>query len=166
MFRTLAPLYPRAEDVSALVEQMRDAERAPSHENPRIPAGYTYLGQFIDHDITFDPMSVLQKHNDPDALVDFRTPRFDLDSLYGSGPSDDPFLYESNRPARAASRCSSASTRPTPSSSRDDLPRNQQGRALIGDPRNDENIIVSQLHLLFIRFHNNVVDRVREDSPT
>ena len=43
-------------------------------EESGIPALYTYLGQFIDHDITFDPASSLQKQNDPDALVDFRTP--------------------------------------------------------------------------------------------
>ena len=63
-------------------------------DNPRIPAGFTYLGQFIDHDITFDPTSQLQKVNDPDALVNFRTPRLDLDSLYGAGPADQPYLYE------------------------------------------------------------------------
>ena len=57
-------------------------------ENAGIPAGYTYLGQFIDHDITFDPSSSLMQQNDPDALVDFRTPRLDLDSLYGRGPAD------------------------------------------------------------------------------
>jgi hypothetical protein len=50
-------------------------------------------GQFIDHDITFDPAWSLQRQNDIDALVDFRTPRFDLDSLYGSGPADEPFQY-------------------------------------------------------------------------
>ena len=165
MFRTLAPLYPRAEEIRALVGTMRDATRAPSHENPRIPAGYTYLGQFIDHDITYDPMSELQKHNDPDALVDFRTPRFDLDSLYGSGPSDDPFLYESNRPGTRGVALLIGVNPPDDQVEPHDLPRNQQGRALIGDPRNDENIIVSQLHLLFIRFHNNVVARVREEQP-
>ena len=45
----------------------------PADENPDIPAGYTYLGQFIDHDITFDPASSLQQFNDPDALEDFRS---------------------------------------------------------------------------------------------
>src|SRR5439155_27312587 len=65
-------------------------------ENPNIPAGYTYLGQFIDHDITFDPVSSLDRFNDPEALQDFRTPRLDLDSVYGSGPDDQPFLYESD----------------------------------------------------------------------
>src|SRR5205814_752169 len=62
-------------------------------ENAGIPAGYTYLGQFIDHDITFDPASSLMQQNDPDALVDFRTPRLDLDSVYGRGPADQPYMY-------------------------------------------------------------------------
>src|SRR3954451_3898389 len=62
----------------------------------RLPAGYTYFGQFVDHDITFDPMSSLTRQNDPDGLEDFRTPRFDLDSLYGRGPADQPHLYEGN----------------------------------------------------------------------
>src|ERR1035441_1435703 len=57
-------------------------------ENAGISAGYTYLGQFIDHDITFDPASSLQQQNDPNALIDYRTPRLDLDSLYGRGPDD------------------------------------------------------------------------------
>src|SRR5215472_15730014 len=55
-------------------------------EESGIPSLYTYLGQFIDHDITFDPASSLQKQNDPDALIDFRTPAFDLDNVYGRGP--------------------------------------------------------------------------------
>jgi len=66
-------------------------------ENAGIPAGYTYLGQFIDHDITFDPASSLQQQNDPDALIDFRTPRIDLDSLYGRGPADQPYMYVGNK---------------------------------------------------------------------
>ncbi|TMK97485.1 MAG: peroxidase, partial [Actinobacteria bacterium] len=164
MFR-LDPLRPSNAAIDELTAHMRDAAEAPSHDNPRIPAGYTYLGQFIDHDITFDPMSELQKRNDPDALVDFRTPRFDLDSLYGSGPSDDPFLYESNRPGTRGVALLVGVNPQDEDVEPHDLPRNQQGRALIGDPRNDENIMVSQLHLLFIRFHNKVVDKVRAERP-
>lgn len=67
-------------------------------ENNHIPVGYTYLGQFLDHDITFDPVSSLDRQNDPNALTDFRTPRLDLDSLYGRGPADQPFLYDQNDP--------------------------------------------------------------------
>src|SRR5438477_13206000 len=75
------------------------AERMVLNSTPNdgpISAGYTYLGQFIDHDLTFDPVSSLDKQNDPDALEDFRTPRFDLDSVYGRGPNDEPYLYQDN----------------------------------------------------------------------
>src|SRR5690349_6406740 len=65
-------------------------------EESGIPALYTYLGQFIDHDLTFDPASRLQKQDDPVALTDFRTPAFDLDNLYGRGPDDQPYLYDTN----------------------------------------------------------------------
>src|SRR5579872_2621693 len=60
-------------------------------EESGIPALYTYFGQFLDHDITFDPMSSLIKHTDPDALTDFRTPAFDLDNVYGRGKDDQPY---------------------------------------------------------------------------
>ena len=163
MFRDPQPLDPGLEAINALVKLVKDSGSAPAGDNPRIPAGYTYLGQFIDHDITFDPQSQLQKDNDPDALVDYRTPRFDLDCLYASGPGDDPFMYEWNSPSnRGVKLLVGRNPTSTGEFDRDDLPRNAQGRALIGDPRNDENIIVSQLQLLFIRFHNKVVDRTRK----
>jgi hypothetical protein len=128
-------------------------DQGPDFDNPEIPSGYTYLGQFIDHDITFDPVSSLQRQNDPDGLNDFRTPRFDLDSVYGSGPNNDPFLYDQ--------QASGVKLLLGQNEHGDgDLPRNSQGRALIGDPRNDENIIVSQLQFLFLRFHNKMVDLV------
>lgn len=71
----------------------QDPKDGPDSEESGIPSIYTYFGQFIDHDLTFDPSSSLQKQNDPDALEDFRTPRFDLDNLYGRGPDDQPYFY-------------------------------------------------------------------------
>jgi hypothetical protein len=125
----------------------------------RLPAGYTYFGQFVDHDITFDPVSSLTRQNDPDGLVDYRTPRFDLDSLYGRGPSDQPYLYEPDGVHLALGRVV-----PSPAATvGHDLQRNGNGRALIGDPRNDENLIVSQLQATMIKFHNTVLDRVGEE---
>jgi hypothetical protein len=165
MFRNLPVLDPGIDAINALVKLMRESSQAGSGDNPRIPAGYTYFGQFVDHDITFDPLSVLQKANDPDALVDFRTPRFDLDSVYGGGPSGAPYLYESNSPSNRGVKLLVGHNDENAGFERDDLPRNQQGRALIGDPRNDENLIVSQLQLLFVRFHAKVVDRVRKATP-
>lgn len=124
-------------------------------DNPGIPAGYTYLGQFIDHDITFDPASSLLRSNDPNALHNFRTPRFDLDSLYGEGPDDEPFLYdrESDKQKMLLENRDDQEF---------DLPRNVPDEvALIGDPRNDENVIVSQLQVAFLRAHNKLVDIVK-----
>src|SRR5262249_55431914 len=164
IFRSLhaAKFFP--EDLEALGEEMTAVPeddvtpetQVDAEESSVISAGFTYLGQFIDHDITFDPMSSLQKQNDPNQLVDFRTPRFDLDSVYGRGPSDQPYLYEDD------GRHFKLGRRLTGAESFDpnvrDLPRHKsetsRARALIGDPRNDENVIVAQLHATFLRFHN------------
>jgi hypothetical protein len=127
-------------------------------EESGIPALYTYLGQFIDHDITFDPSSSLQMQDDPDALTDFRTPAFDLDNIYGRGPDDQPYMYDTDgKTFLLGSAMSGGDPKAT------DLPRNSAAppRALIGDPRNDENTIVSQLQGLFHRFHNRTV----KDNP-
>ncbi|HEX6025035.1 MAG TPA: heme peroxidase family protein [Solirubrobacter sp.] len=152
MFGALPAAKLESTAVDDLVKAMAGAPAIG--DNPAIPAGFTYLAQFIDHDITFDPTSQLQKRNDPDALVNFRTPRLDLDSLYGAGPADQPYLYEWDNADDRSIKLLVVD---------DDLPRNGQGLALIGDPRNDENLILAQLHLLFVRFHNRVVDRVRAE---
>ena len=128
----------------------------PEDENPTIPAGYTYFAQFIDHDITFDPASALQRQNDPDALEDFRTPGLDLDSVYGRGPADQPYLYA--KPTRT--KFLLGSNRGVPGMDRPDLLRTAEGTALIGDKRNDENKIVAQIQALFLKFHNKVFDLI------
>ncbi len=134
-----------------------------------IPAGYTYLGQFIDHDLTFDPVSMLDRQNDPDALTNFRTPRFDLDSVYGRGPSDQPYLYDQERPAGSTGETglfflTGKAVSQNPTIAGPDLPRNSQGRAFIGDPRNDENLIVSQLQSVMLRFHNKMLEKVASET--
>ena len=86
MFPRLPPSDVQARSIEKLVELMREETDTPvASDNTSIPAGFTYLGQFIDHDITFDLVSKLEERYDPAALVNFRTPRFDLDSVYGSG---------------------------------------------------------------------------------
>lgn len=127
-------------------------------ENSKVAAGYTYLGQFIDHDITFDPASSLQRQNDPDALEDFRTPRLDLDCLYGRGPADQPYLYE-KQSGRGRFILGSANIG-IDGMDRRDLQRTLDGTALIGDKRNDENKIVAQIQVLFLKFHNKVYDQI------
>ena len=147
---TAANLGLLADKMTATPDPIKDGLDA---EESGIPALYTYLGQFIDHDLTFDPSSSLQKQNDPDALVDFRTPAFDLDNVYGRGPDDQPYLYDGSMKFLLGDPISGG-TGPAA-----DLPRNSGNprRALIGDARNDENVIVSQLQGLFLRFHNRLV---------
>lgn len=156
MFRTLPALVSSDASLSALAASMGEAPAGAAGDNPDLPSGYTYLGQFVDHDISFDPVSSHDRLRDPDGLHNVRTPRFDLDSVYGAGRSDSPFLYDEEDPAKLlVGRNSSNIHEPV------DLPRNHQGRALIGDPRNDVHVVVSQLHLAFIRFHNAIVDHLR-----
>ncbi len=119
------------------------------------PAGYTYFTQFVDHDVTFDPTSSLMRLNDPRAATSFRTPRLDLDNVYGRGPHESPYLFNQNDRGKLLIGAI-AGTRLR------DLPRNAQGRALIGDMRNDENAMVSQLQLAFLLAHNTLVDRARQ----
>jgi Animal haem peroxidase len=126
-------------------------------ENDSVPAGYTYLGQFIDHDITFDPASSLQMTNDPDALVDFRTPRLDLDSVYGRGPADQPYLYDK---ANKRNTFTLGKELNAQGSTGHDVPRSPDKTAIIGDKRNDENKIVTQIQALFLSFHNKVYDKL------
>ncbi|RKR74917.1 peroxidase family protein [Frondihabitans australicus] len=145
-----------------------DAILQDDEENAGIPAGYTYFGQFIDHDITFDPASSMMKANDPDALIDFRTPRLDLDNVYGRGPDDQPYLYVGNK-LRLGRHLTEGVGSATPGRGHAvnlrDVPRYADvddptlpKRALIGDKRNDENVIVSQLQSSILQFHNRLVD--------
>jgi hypothetical protein len=169
MFRSLAPARFSTEALTALGMAMTAKEEptptpeteVDSEENQGISAGYTYLGQFIDHDLTFDPLSSLIKQNDPQALTDFRTPAFDLDNVYGRGPDDQPYLYEPDGMPLQLGR--ELTGNPDDNGSRD-IPRHASmkggpARGLIGDPRNDENVIVSQLQTTMLRFHNRMVDR-------
>src|SRR5690606_30153596 len=100
----------------------------------------------IDHDITLDVMSRLGEVSDPSELTNLRTPRLDLDSVYLSGREGTPYFYDAD-----GRLLTDADT---------DFRRLNNGAAdvaLIGDPRNDENGLIAQLHLLFQRFHNKVL---------
>ncbi len=172
MFRTLPGAVFKPETLHLLAQAMTAAaeaqqtpeDQADDEENSGISAGYTYLGQFIDHDLTFDPASSLQRQNDPDGLTDYRTPRFDLDDIYGRGPDDQPYLYANDGVHMLLGRRLTGSAH---DGNTRDVPRNtpnpsDPARALLGDPRNDENVIVSQLQATMLRFHNRVADVLAE----
>ena len=127
-----------------------------------IPAGYTYLGQFIDHDMTFDKTKVTLGANvSPADLLQGRSPSLDLDSLYGAGPADpgSARFYAADGRRLRMGRTEAAGSGPLGAQPGFDLPRRSSAkRATIPDHRNDENLAVAQTHLAFIRFHNRVVD--------
>jgi hypothetical protein len=129
----------------------------PESDNPRIPAGFPFLGQFIAHDITRDP-SLLHHHATLKQLRNFRTPRLDLEVVYGAGALAHPYFYDLHDPDMLLIGVNDAE-------GADDVPRNAQGQALIADSRNDSHMIISQLHLAFLKFHNRIVDRLHGKGP-
>jgi Animal haem peroxidase len=113
-------------------------------------AGWPFFGQFIAHDITAD-RSPIGPHADATTIANFRSPRANLECLYGAGPVGAPFLYDAGDADKLLADDG-------------DVPRNAQGTALVGDPRNDVHVFISQLHLRLLRAHNRIVDRLREDG--
>lgn len=110
-----------------------------------IPVGYVFFAQFVDHDVTLDATSPLRVDSpkSPKAVTEIpniRSASLDLDSVYGFGPEGSPHIYQGEKLAIH--------------SNGRDLARSPGGAALIGDPRNDENIFIAQLHLMFHRLHN------------
>lgn len=140
-----------------------------------LPAGFTYAGQFIDHDITLDVSSSLDVATDANTIHNMRSPSLDLDSLYGRGPVLDPFLYTqpsagnpsaiklqlgTNRFTGPGGPGGPAGQPGMVAHSDRDVPRviGPNQTAVIGDPRNDENLLVVQFHHAMLAFHNAVVD--------
>ena len=121
-------------------------------EDGAVAAVWPFFGQFIAHDITAD-RSPLGHRADPEQIRNFRTPRANLEGLYGAGPGGSPYLYAKLDPAMLLLGASGI-----------DVPRNQEGIALVGDPRNDVHLFVNQIQVAFIRLHNRLVTRLRADG--
>ena len=165
MFRGLPILHldpgiPR--ELACLEGVMDGRDSGPRPRNPdhpdALPAGFSFLGRFIEHELTFDAASEHQKQVDPEALRHFRPACLALDGVYGGGPEDAAYLYERHDRARFLL---GADTEGNPGH---DIVRNREGAGVIPDPRNDQNLILSQMHLAFQRFHNAWADRLRQDG--
>jgi hypothetical protein len=155
LFGDLPPLVVDEEALHALgrpggpCDLGADADgRADSHT----AAVWPFFGQFLAHDITAD-RSPLTHRADPARLRNARAPKVNLEGLYGAGPVGMPYLYDKDDPAKLLLAPGGL-----------DVPRNQQGIALIGDPRNDVQLFTNQMLVAFIRLHNRLVDRLREDE--
>ena len=113
-------------------------------------AGWPFFGQFVAHDITAD-RSALQSHVNPEGLRNARAPQLNLECVYGDGPVGHPFLFERRDPAKFLLGPDGA-----------DVPRNAEGIAIIGDPRNDSHMLMAQMHLAMLKAHNAFVDEARD----
>jgi len=131
---------------------------ANNPNNPTHTAGTTFMGQFFDHDLTFDLSSRLGVPTDPADSSNSRTPAFDLDSVYGGGPLADPELY-----VPGVGRRQPTKFRVESGGLFEDVPRDSQSKAIISDPRNDENVMISGLQAAFLKFHNRAVDLVTSE---
>ncbi|SFK70945.1 Animal haem peroxidase [Geodermatophilus ruber] len=158
MFKDLPPFAPTDGLLRWLAASMNDG-KAPlsdvrlsdfAFDNPGIPAGYIYFGQFVDHDMTLDRTPLTHRLQDPLAMRNYDTPWFDLGSIYGKGIQGSPELYDPDRHGYLRLWHHDGLV---------DLPRDEVGAAYLGDPRNDENLIVAQLHTVFIRLHNKFMDQ-------
>jgi hypothetical protein len=157
MFKRLQAFNPPDALLTALALKMNDG-KAPlndvkdsdvAFDNETMPAGYIYFGQFVDHDMTLDKTPLTQQKQDVRGMVNYDTPKFDLGSVYGKGPTGSPELYDPAKPGYLLVN---------PHDELFDLPRDGVGAAYLGDPRNDENLIVAQLHVVFLRMHNKLRD--------
>src|SRR3954468_17696608 len=158
MFKKLPAFAPADDLLTGLAQTMVEPDTSDAFLNtsPRLFAGFTFIGQFIDHDITFDNTPLDLAQADPDATVNFRTPRYDLDSVYGRGPAYEPQFYD------PADRDKLFLT--TNVNGVEDIPRDGTGRAIIPEARNDENLIIVQFHKAVARFHNAIVDYARSQG--
>src|SRR5215470_17095091 len=117
-------------------------------------AGWPIFGQFVAHDITAD-RSILRSNTNTTELRNARSPQLNLECLYSDGPTGHPFLYQRDDPAKFLLGLDGA-----------DLQRNAEGIAVIGDPRNDSHMLISQLHLAMLKAHNAFVDEARRTGTS
>jgi hypothetical protein len=139
------------------IRLITNPEVSPNNrDNATSVAGMTLMGQFLDHDMTFDATSRLGVPTRPERSINARTPALDLDSVYGGGPDGSPQLYDPSD--RVKFRVEHGGLF-------EDLPRTPEGKAIIADPRNDENLMIAGLQVAFLLFHNRVVDLLRQRGP-
>jgi heme peroxidase len=181
----LANLLPVSAETPKRLKDLGRTMQDPGGADPGdtdIPAIYTYFGQFVDHDITLEAssftiakllapsMAPLALDTIRQELKNLRTATLELDSLYGPPAPRDPANRNRMRLGRVTplNGTEIPLLRPKGKGDDNDLPREPRSddlthdrAALIGDPRNDENLIVGQLHLAFLKAHNRLVGQGR-----
>jgi hypothetical protein len=165
MFPDLAPSYVSQPKLSAVGSPGGPMDAgAAKPKTTSVPVGMVFFGQFVDHDITLDAStSFVEIIDDAGQVTNVRSPTLDLDCIYGLGPEAQPYVYAQTPPFNGAKLLTGADTG-LGGLADSDLLRAPNGRAIIGDPRNDENRIISQMQLAMIRFHNHVCETLNTEE--
>ena len=144
-------------DVIAALDALSQGMGVNENTDGTADAGMTFFGQFVDHDVTLDATSALGTRIDPATIPNVRTPSLDLDCVYGAGPEASPHLYGAGEAEQFLVHGRHDNPR--------DLARTCAGKALIGDPRNDENILVAHVQSIFIELHNLLMSKRVTGGP-
>src|ERR1700681_2993133 len=162
LFPSLGKLLSNDEDpLVRLGESMRYTIEREGTLTPRV--GYTYFAQFLGHDLTYDTTPLDRPYPEPERIPNYRTPYFDLDHVYGGSPEKSPHLFEGGK-ERETFKIGATQ----PGGYLRDLPI-EHGMVLVGDQedrRNLDNLILRQLHVVFLKFHNEAIRQLSAEPPT
>ncbi|WP_291132396.1 heme peroxidase family protein [Erythrobacter sp.] len=166
LFKDLSPAYTRPEILQAIGAPGGPMDgKSQADRTDTVAVGQVFFGQFVDHDITLDASTTFDSVvDDPGEIANLRTPTLDLDCIYGLGPEAQPYLFEQGGDFGGVRLLTGADNPGQAGLPEHDLLRAPNGRAIIGDPRNDENRIISQIQLAIIRFHNLVAETIHSEE--
>ncbi len=160
MFPRLAPFRYSDRAAADIAATMKNAspdppgtDRGTADDSPTLPAEYTYLGQFIDHNLDFDSTAQPTADVNPSSVTNLESFRFDLSNLFGGGPGMNPQLYAADHKHLLVS--GTPGRRGVYDLARD----SKTGQAILVEPRDDDNQIISQITGAFAAFYNRFVDR-------
>jgi hypothetical protein len=147
-------------ELSARMKDIPQNRRGRPRLGDLAPSAFVYLGQFLDHDLTCDETRLEHAAHAPERTRNFHAPRLNLEGVYGGGPEKSPELYDLSEPGSETFLLGETKAVGRIRSTRDDFFR-RNGRPLLADARNDQHLIIAQLHVAFLQFHNRLIDLLK-----
>jgi hypothetical protein len=152
-------------ELASRMKDIPENRRGRPRRGDLAPSGFVYLGQFLAHDLTRDETRIEQASAAPEQTRNFQGPRLNLESVYGGGPTKSPDLYDLSESGSETFLLGDTKAMPRKKilSTPDDFHR-RNGRPLLADDRNDQHLILAQLHVVFLQFHNRVIDYLKRGA--